>query len=126
MSFSCRLQLVARQIKAQELSPKSYFTPAPPFEAARAVSSMATTEFGNHKPMWDLSSPQMVRNKLVDIKRGCCSGRAVHFRLVIVRRPRPQNDGGAAAPPYVWHTCGFKPLTRRVLHCSHSPRRHSL
>ena len=64
-----RSRLVARQIKAQDLSGKSYFAPAPPLEALRTVISMAMTRVGAPQPVWDLSSPQRAQISLVDIKR---------------------------------------------------------
>jgi hypothetical protein len=50
-------------------SNNSYFAPAPPLEALRTVLSMAMTEMGSHKPVWDASSPERVQISLVDIKR---------------------------------------------------------
>ena len=64
-----RSRLVARQIKAQDLSGKSYFAPAPPLEALRTVISMAMTRVGGHQPVWDPSSPHRAQISLVDIKR---------------------------------------------------------
>ena len=40
-----RSRLVARQIKALEGSDSTYFAPAPPLEALRAVLSITSTDF---------------------------------------------------------------------------------
>ncbi len=69
MSPNYRARLVARQIKAEDRSGKSCFAPAPPLEALRTVISMAMTDVGSHKPLWDPSSPERAQISLVDIKR---------------------------------------------------------
>ena len=64
-----RSRLVARQLKATDFSGKSYFAPAPPLEALRTVISMAMTTCGDHRPIYDPSSPQRVQMSFVDVKR---------------------------------------------------------
>ena len=64
-----RSRLVARQIKAMDKSGISYFAPAPPLEALRTVISMAVTRCGNHRPVWDPTSPQRAQLSFVDVKR---------------------------------------------------------
>ena len=64
-----RSRLVARQLKATDMSGKSYFAPAPPLEALRTVISMAMTRAGEHKPDWDPKSPTRTQISLVDVKR---------------------------------------------------------
>ena len=48
-----RSRLVARQLKATDMSGKSYFAPAPPLEALRTVISLAMTTCGTHRPVYD-------------------------------------------------------------------------
>ena len=69
LSPNYRSRLVARQIKAQDHSSKSYFAPAPPLAALRTCIWMVMTEVGTHKPIWDPFPPQRVQISLVDIKR---------------------------------------------------------
>ena len=69
-------RLVARQIKAQEHSGKSYFARAPPLEGLRTVISMAVTRVGGHEPIWDPCSPQRTQISVLDIKRA-------HFNAAI-------------------------------------------
>ena len=64
-----RSRLVARQVNAQDYPGRSYFAPAPPLEALRAVVRMAMTDVGAHKPVWDHLSPGRVQISLVDIKK---------------------------------------------------------
>ena len=46
-----RSRLVARQPKAHDKSGETYFAPAPPLEALRAVLSLAMIRIGNHQPI---------------------------------------------------------------------------
>ncbi len=69
MQPNYRSRLVARQLKATDMSGKSYFAPAPPLEAMRTVISMAMTRAGEHKPDWDPKSPARTQISLVDVKR---------------------------------------------------------
>ena len=64
-----RSRLVARQLKAMDLSGQSYFAPAPPLEALRTVISLAMTKVGTHQPCWDPTSPDRTQISMVDIKR---------------------------------------------------------
>ena len=64
-----RSRLVARQMKAMDLSGQSYFAPAPPLEALRTVISLAMTKVGTHQPCWDPASPRRTLTSMVDIKR---------------------------------------------------------
>ncbi len=64
-----RSRLVARQLKAKDLSGQSYLAPAPPLEALRTVVSMAMTRVGAHRPNWDPSSEKRTQISLVDVKR---------------------------------------------------------
>ena len=64
-----RSRLVARQIKAQDLSGKNYFAPAPPLEALRTVVSLAMTRVGGHQPVWDPQDPQRAQISRIDVKR---------------------------------------------------------
>ena len=69
MNENYRSRLVARQIKAQDHSGKSYFAPAPPLEALRTVLSLAMTKVGSHVPDWDAMSTRRTQISRVDIKR---------------------------------------------------------
>ncbi len=64
-----RFRLVARQLKARDLSGQSYFAPAPPLEALRTVLSLAMTRVGSHQPDWDPKSATRTQISLVDVKR---------------------------------------------------------
>jgi len=64
-----RSRLVARQMKARDLSGQSYFAPAPPLEALRTVISLAMTRVGSHQPDWDPNSATRTQISLVDVKR---------------------------------------------------------
>ncbi len=64
-----RSRLVARQMKAQDVSGQSYFAPAPPLEALRTVVSLAMTEIGGHGPDWDPESPTRTQISMVDVTR---------------------------------------------------------
>ena len=64
-----RSRLVARQLKATDMSGKSYFAPAPPLEALRTVICMAMTRTGDHVPDWNPVSPNRMQISLVDVKR---------------------------------------------------------
>ena len=64
-----RSRLVARQMKAHDMSGQSYFAPAPPLEALRTVISLAMTEVGQHKPDWNPRSPTRTQISMVDVTR---------------------------------------------------------
>jgi len=64
-----RSRLVARQLKAADVSGQSYFAPAPPLEALRTVISLAMTRAGEHQPIWDPQSPMRTQISLIDVKR---------------------------------------------------------
>jgi len=64
-----RSRLVARQIRAMDLSGQSYFAPAPPIEALRTVLNFATTKMGSHEPIWDPVSPKRTQISFVDVSR---------------------------------------------------------
>ena len=64
-----RSRLVARQLKAHDVSGQNYFAPAPPLEALRTVLSMAMTRVGSHRPDWDPASPTRTQISMVDVKR---------------------------------------------------------
>ena len=63
-----RSRLVARQLKATDQSGDSYFAPAPPLGALRAVLSLAMTRTGTHVPNWDPSSPERTQISFVDVR----------------------------------------------------------
>jgi len=63
-----RSRLVARQLKCQDKSGESFFSPTPPLESIRAVLSLAATEVGDWKPRLD-ESEQRTQVSLIDIAR---------------------------------------------------------
>ena len=67
MNPNYRSRLVARQLKARDMSGKSYFAAAPPLEALRTVVSLAMSRIGTHQPIWDPHSAQRVQISMVDI-----------------------------------------------------------
>ena len=69
MNPNYRSRLVARQLKARDMSGKSYFAPAPPLEALRTVVSLAMSRIGTHQPIWDPHSAQRVQISMFHIKR---------------------------------------------------------
>ncbi len=69
MNPKYRSRLVARQMKAHDLSGQTYFAPAPPLEALRTVISLAMTRVGGHQPDWDPASDKRTQISLVDVKR---------------------------------------------------------
>ncbi len=64
-----RSRLVARQMRAHDVSGQNYFAPAPPLEALRTVISLAMTRVGSHQPHWDPESETRTQISLVDVKR---------------------------------------------------------
>ena len=64
-----RSRLVARQLKCRDHSGATYFAPAPPLEALRAIISLASTAVGDHKPDWSPTSDERVQILMLDISR---------------------------------------------------------
>ena len=88
-----RSRLVARQLKAADMSGKSYFAPAPPLEALRTVICMAMTRAKNHIPDWNPESPTRVQISLIDVKRAYFNASIdAHAPATFVELPKEDPD----------------------------------
>ena len=65
----CRSTLVARQLKAHDKSGETYFAPAFPLKALRAVLPLAMTQIGDHRPIWEPNHPNRTQVSFIDVKR---------------------------------------------------------
>ena len=86
-----RSRLVARQLKCQDKSGESFFSPTPPLESLRAVISLAATEVEGWKPCLD-DSDQRTQVSLIDISRAYFNAVTDEQDPTYVELP-PEEDG---------------------------------
>ena len=110
MNPKYRSRLVARQLKAMDMSGTSYFAPAPPLEALRTVISMAMTCVGKHQPIWDPESPQRAQVSTVDVARAYFNAK-IHpdEPPTFIQLPPEDADADSMCAQLMRHMYGTRP-----------------
>ncbi len=104
-----RSRLVARQMKAHDLSGQSYFAPAPPLEALRTVISLAMTEVGKHKPDWNPRSPTRTQISMVDVTRAYFNAKIdADEPATFVQLPAEEPDAESMCARLIRHMYGTR------------------
>ena len=105
-----RSRLVARQLRAMDLSGQSFFAPAPPLEALRTVLSLAATSVGKRRPNWDPESPKRTQISLVDVKRAYFNAEVdPRDPPTFVELPKEDDDYALMCARLLRHMYGTRP-----------------
>ena len=88
-----RSRLVARQLKATDMSGENYFAPSPPLEALRTVLSLSMTSCGDYTPDHNPISDTRTQVSLVDVKRAYFNAKVDRDATPCFVQLPPEEDG---------------------------------
>ena len=108
MNPKYRSRLVARQMKAQDTSGKSFFAPTPPLESLKIVISLAASNIGTWKVCRDPESEHRTQISLMDISRAYFNAKVDEDVPTFVQLPTEDPDAGVLCGKLVRHMYGTR------------------
>ena len=103
-----RSRLVARQLKARDMSGDNFFAPTPPLEALRTVISMCATSMGSYRPNWNPTSETRTQVSTVDVARAYFNAKCDPEDPCYVQLPAEDGDVNTKCGLLIRHMYGTR------------------